>query len=179
MDMDTDDDPLRYDKWIEEALRSVIRRALELAAKEGLPGDHHFYITFATATPDVQIPDYLKAQHPDEMTIVLQHQFEDLTIEDDYFSVVVRFKGKPENLVIPYYAVTAFADPAVNFGLQLKLMSSDDEDIELTGIDDNLMPASGGNDSDAEGYADQDDGKAVKDAASGDNVITLDAFRKK
>ena len=114
-----DDEALRYDLWIEEALRQVIHRALELTAAEGLRGDHHFYITFRTGNPGVVVPPYLRAQHPDEMTIVLQHQFESLTVDSEMFSVVLRFNGKPEKLEIPLEAVTSFADPSVNFGLQL------------------------------------------------------------
>ena len=92
---------LCYDIWIEEALRRVIERALTFATKQGLPGDHHFYITFRTNSEGIDIPPYLRIEHPDEMTIVLQHQFENLTIDEEGFSVTLRFKGKPEKLVIP------------------------------------------------------------------------------
>jgi uncharacterized protein len=174
-----DDEGLRYDVWIEEALRQVIHRALTLTAAEGLRGDHHFYITFRTGNPGVEVPPYLRAQHPDEMTIVLQHQFDDLTITDELFSVVLRFNGKPERLVVPFEAVTSFADPSVNFGLQLKTVDMDDDDFETLSIDpvnsiDDLGPIGAG------------DNIAPDDAASGDGdkpktgeVITLDAFRKK
>ena len=113
-------DPLRYDKWIEDALRGVIRRVLVQTAVEGLPGDHYFYITFRTKTDGVTLPGNLLAVHPDEMTIVLQHQFDDLVVDEDAFQVTLYFKGKGERLRVPLNAVTAFADPSVNFGLELK-----------------------------------------------------------
>jgi hypothetical protein len=115
------DDPLRYDLWIEDAFRSVVRRALNHTATHGLPGDHHFYITFRTQAPGVRVPSYLKAQHPLEMTIVLQHKFDDLAITDDGFSVTLSFKNKRENLYIPFAAVASFSDPSVSFGLQFKV----------------------------------------------------------
>ena len=87
------DDPLRYDTWIEDALRSVIRRTLDFAAENGLPGDHHFYITYRTDADGIEIPSYLKAENPEEMTIVLQHQFEDLVINEDALWVTLRFTG--------------------------------------------------------------------------------------
>ncbi len=117
-----EEDPYRYDAWIETALRNVIAQALNLAASQGLSGDHHFYISFLTQEDGVVIPPHLRAQHPEEMTIVLQHQFEDLKIGDDAFSVSLRFNGKPEYLHIPFSAVLSFTDPGVNFGLQLKMI---------------------------------------------------------
>jgi len=172
-----DDEALRYDLWIEEALRQVIHRALELTAVEGLHGDHHFYITFRTGAPGVEVPPYLRAQHPDEMTIVLQHQFDDLTVEGEGFSVVLRFNGKPEKLEIPFEAVTSFADPSVNFGLQLKTVDMDDEEFETLSIDpvnsiDDLGPV-GTPESDA------DDADTAKAGDKTGEVIALDAFRKK
>ena len=128
-------DAFRYDLWIEEALRQVILRALRIAATEPLPGDHHFYITFRTSGEGVEMPSYLRAQHPDEMTIVLQHQFEELNADEEGFSVVLRFNGKPEKLVIPFDTVTSFADPSVNFGLQLKTVDLDDEDFDELSLD--------------------------------------------
>lgn len=168
-----DEVKLHYDLWIEEALRQVIHRALALTAEEGLHGDHHFYVTFRTGGPGVAIPPYLRAQHPDEMTIVLQHQFDDLTITDEGFSVVLRFNGKPEKLEIPFDAVTSFADPSVNFGLQLKTVDMDDDEFEELSIDpvnsiDDLGPIETENTS--------DDGDDIKKTGE---VIALDAFRKK
>ncbi|MCF3947017.1 hypothetical protein AiwAL_09305 [Acidiphilium sp. AL] len=114
------DSLLPYDEWTEEALRLVALRALQHVEREGLPGGHHFYITFSTAHPGVSIPDRLRAQYPDEMTIVLQHQFRDLRVDEAgrRFSVKLSFGGVPSALDIPLAAVTAFADPEVRFGLQ-------------------------------------------------------------
>jgi len=98
-----DSDPFRYDAWIEEALRGVIRRSLAYASENGLPGEHHFYLTFRTEANGVEVPAYLKAEHAEEMTIILQHQFEELIVNEDAFWVTLRFNGKPERLRIPFH----------------------------------------------------------------------------
>ncbi|HEX2580633.1 MAG TPA: ClpXP protease specificity-enhancing factor SspB [Dongiaceae bacterium] len=108
----------QYDAMMEEALRSVVKKALEEVRRYGLSGDHHFFISFYTNRPGVFIPRYLTAQYPTEMTIVLQHQFWELKVEDHAFSVSLSFGGKPERLTIPYAAITSFADPSVKFALQ-------------------------------------------------------------
>jgi hypothetical protein len=108
---------LQYNVMVEAALRAVVRQALTEVAKDGLPGSHHFYITFRTAYPGVQVPDYLKARYPAEMTIVLQFQFYDLRVDDNAFSVTLTFNNNPERLIIPIRAITVFADPSVNFVL--------------------------------------------------------------
>lgn len=120
-----------YEKWVEEALRDVIKRALEQTVVEGLTGDHHFFITFLTGRDDVDMPDHLRAEHPGEMTIVLQHQFHNLSVTDSGFSVSLSFNGKACFLSIPFSAITAFADPAVNFALQLKMVDDDETVDEL------------------------------------------------
>jgi hypothetical protein len=109
-----------YPKMVETALRGVVREALVRAAREGLPGDHHFYVTFRTRAPGAVVPKYLLAKYPEEMTIVLQHQFRGLEVADDAFSVSVSFQSRWERLTIPLTAVTTFADPSVNFGLQFE-----------------------------------------------------------
>jgi hypothetical protein len=111
---------LPYAEWAEEALRQVAVRALSHAAEHGLPGDHHFYLTFRTDLPGVDIPPRLLAQYPQEMTIVLQHQFWDLKVEPDHFSVGLAFGGVPGKLVVPFAALTSFADPQVRFGLRFR-----------------------------------------------------------
>jgi len=116
------DQEMRYESWIDDALRGVVRRAFLHAEANGLAGDHHFYVTFRTHADGIELPARLRALHPDQMTIVLQHQFWDLVVEDDAFSVTLKFRGRSERLHIPFAAVTAFADPAVNFGLQFKLL---------------------------------------------------------
>jgi uncharacterized protein len=105
---------------VEAALRGVVREALARAAANGLPGAHHFYITFRTSFPGLTLPDYLARQYPEEMTVVLEHQFWDLDVSEESFSVTLSFQNKPERLVIPFNAITAFADPAVKFGLQFQ-----------------------------------------------------------
>jgi hypothetical protein len=112
------DSLLPYEAWIQESLRGVMRFALERAAAEGLPGDHHFYVTFRTDAPGVALPDRLRAQYPGEMTIVLQHQFDDLRTDATGFSVKLYFGGVPASLTVPWAAVTQFADPSVRFGLR-------------------------------------------------------------
>lgn len=111
-----------YERWTDDALREVVARALELAATEGLPGEHHYYLTFRTDHPQVKLPGHLKARYPQEMTIVLQHQFEALTVDRaaNLFSVRLYFGGVPATLVVPFPALTGFADPAVRYGLRFQ-----------------------------------------------------------
>lgn len=109
---------INYEFLAKEALRSVVRAVLKQIKEEGLPGDHHFYISFHTTAPGVKISNRISAQYPREMTIVLQHQFWDLKVEDDYFEVRLSFSNIPELLVIPYSAVKVFFDPSVPYGLQ-------------------------------------------------------------
>lgn len=160
-----DADPYQYEAWIEDALRSVVRRALGQVATQGLPGNHHFYITFKTGGAGVGIPAHLKAEYPEEMTIVLQHQFERLAVEDDRFAVTLRFRGKPERLTIPFHAISAFADPSVDFGLQLKTHPPATAEVVPA-------PAAPPEAKDAPAAPKDDDAKPGE-------VIALDAFRKK
>ncbi len=111
-------DHIRYDLLTQDALRGVIRTVLTDAAVKGLPGDHHFFVTFDTRAEGVRISARLKASYPDEMTIVLQHQFWDLQVGDEDFEVGLAFNAVPERLHIPFKAVKAFFDPSVQFGLQ-------------------------------------------------------------
>ncbi len=115
------EDSFRYDKMVETALRGVAREALSRAARDGLPGAHHFYIGFRTGVAGVAMPTPLLAKFPDEMTIVLQHQFWGLEVGADAFSVSLSFQGRPERLTVPFSAITSFADPSVNFGLQFEV----------------------------------------------------------
>ncbi|MAH85078.1 MAG: hypothetical protein CBB68_12595 [Rhodospirillaceae bacterium TMED8] len=167
------EDKFQYDIWFEEALRQVIHRSLALIADEGLYGDHHFYVTFKTENTGVRIPPYLSEQHPDEMTIVLQHQFDNLTVTEQGFSVELRFNGKPEKLEIPFDAVTSFADPSVNFGLQLKTLEMDEEDFEALSID----PVNSSDAPSPKNLVSSDKGDK-KNRKTGE-VIALDTFRKK
>ena len=116
------DSLLPYDAWTEEALRQVVVRALAYAGANGLPGEHHFYVSFRTDRAGVVVPQRLLAQYPHEMTIVLQHQFWDLQVDEPggWFSIGLSFGGIPTTLTVPFSAVTAFADPHVQFGLRFR-----------------------------------------------------------
>jgi hypothetical protein len=113
-------DQIRYDLLTQQALRGVVRGVLTDAAKKGLPGDHHFFIEFDTLAPGVRMSDRLRAQHPEKMTIILQHQFWDLAVTDTAFEVGLSFGGITERLTIPFDAIHGFFDPSVQFGLQFE-----------------------------------------------------------
>jgi uncharacterized protein len=151
-----------YDRWLEEALRGVVRRALMHTAEYGLPGVHHFYLTFVTTAEGVELSPELRAKYPEEMTIVLQHQFWDLSVEEDRVSVTLKFRGRPSRLVVPFAAVTAFGDPSVSFGLQLKTIAVD-------------TPAAGAG---TETAGDRTPAQPASEPGTG-QVIALDTFRKK
>ena len=158
-----------YDEIVQEALRAVVGRVLgEIEATGGtLPGNHHFYITFKTAAPGVDIPRHLKERFPDEMTIVLQNKFWDLMVGDNSFSVGLSFNQVPAKLVIPFAAITAFVDPAVDFGLQFQAAVSDlapepHDEPENDGTEPGTEPG------DASRVAAED----------GSNVVTVDFNRK-
>ncbi len=155
------DDLLRYDRMVETALRDVVRRALKKIADSGLPGDHHFYVTFLTAAPGVDIPTHLAEQYPDEMTIVLQHQFDALEVTDEIVSVTLSFNGAKERLTIPFAAVTTFADPSVNFALQFQ-PAADSESQRDTAAEPEHEPE-----------------PAPAIAEVGGKIVALDQFRKK
>jgi hypothetical protein len=127
------DSLLPYDRWTQEAQLYLVTRAIAHVAQEGLPGGHHFYITFKTAYPGVVIPDRLRAQYPDEMTIVLQHQYSNLQMDEQtqVMSVGLSFSGIPTTLVIPAAAITAFADPEVRFGLSFDVETPPEPPAEV------------------------------------------------
>lgn len=152
------DSLIPYDEIVQEALRAVVGRVLRQVEHTGeLPGDHHFYITFKTQAAGVQIPSHLAQRFPDEMTIVLQHKFWDLVVEDRFFSVGLTFSQVPAKLVIPFDAVTAFVDPAVNFALQFHVADNDAQ--EPLDPPENDIPR-----------VEEDDGS---------NVVTVDFGKKK
>lgn len=177
-------DWLRYDQMVEDALRSVVRRALTEAAVSGLPGDHHFYITFRTDIPQVRIPQHLKAQYPREMTIVLQHQFWALEVTDDSFTVTLSFGGKHEALFIPFETIVSFADPSVKFALQFDSADAEGEDSEDEGVSESIQPQLA-LDKPKEELADADrqsaksEGDGLPAESNSGTVVALDAFRKK
>jgi hypothetical protein len=168
-----DDDPFRYDTWIEEALRGVIRRSFNYVVEHGLPGDYHFYLTYRTDADGIEIPAYLKAEHPEEMTIVLQHQFDDLVVNEDAVWVTLGFNEKPERLRIPFDAMISFADPSVNFGLQLKMSGEPDGDLQLDAQTVKTFDPEKAEANTAQGALPAASGKTTGE------VIALDAFRKK
>jgi len=121
-------DYIRYDILAQNALRNVVRTVMADAAKKGLPGEHHFKISFDTMAPGAKLSPRLREQYPQEMTIVLQHQFWDLEVSDVAFEVGLSFSGIPERLRVPFDAITGFFDPSVEFGLQFATVAEDDED---------------------------------------------------
>ena len=153
---------LNYELLVEDALRSVVRSSLSIVQKVGLPGETHFYIGFSTTHKGVEIDDHLRAKHPENMTIVLQHQFADLIVAEDEFSVTLFFGGKPSPMIIPFEAVTSFNDPSVGFGLQFGIANDEDEhDDDIPQSDD--QPA-------------QSNDNAFGNSA---DVVSLDTFRKR
>jgi hypothetical protein len=152
-------DEMHYEQLAQDALRGVIRSALERAAlPEGIPGAHHFYVTFKTRAPGVSVPPDIMAKYPDEMTVVLQHQYWDLKVEADWFSVMLKFGGMPKVLSMPYTAVTRFYDPSVQFLLQFESPAMVEE-IAAPEPEADATPPSTGDD--------------------GPKVVSLDQFRKK
>lgn len=155
---------IAYEHLMQDALRGVVRAALQQATgPRGIPGKHHFYITFRTHAPGVTIPDHLRARYPDEMTIVLEHQFWDLEVYGDRFRVMLKFSGQPHAVTIPFAAVTRFFDPSVKFGLQFDQLIFDEARLAAAGDDAHAhappMPA------------------PAPEAPVG--VVSLDAFRNK
>ena len=169
--MSDDDDILRYDKMVETALRGVVKQSVEEVIDHGLPGDHHFYITFLTDYPGVKIPDYLRDRYPGEMTIVLQYQFSDLYVDDTILKVTRSFNNVPEKLEVPLAAISIFADPSVNFALQFQPMGEemDEADLAALALDD---------DEDGDGPDDDGSGGGGGGEKTGE-VVSLDKFRKK
>ncbi len=162
-------DFIGYEALMDSALRGVVRDALRRVERQALVGNHHFYLTFKTNFPGVDIPQFLHEQYPDEMTIVLQHQFWDLKVEEDHFKVTLTFRKLPAELVIPFAALTAFVDPGVQFGLQFKVAEA--QEAQTT-------PAAAPPPSLQAPSTPPAETPAEKPAAPGE-VVSLDAFRKK
>lgn len=131
------DDMIRYDLIVQEALRDAVRKVMTDVSREGLPGEHHFFITFKTSAPGVQLSHRMRQEYPDEMTIVLQHQFWDMKVDDEHFEVGLSFRNVPEKLSIPFDALTGFADPSVQFALRFETDLADGEQSgsEIAGND--------------------------------------------
>ncbi len=154
-------DPLDYPQLVQEALRDIVRRCLEIVAEQGLPGGHHFYVTFRTQAPGVILPPELADRYPDEMTVVVQHQFRDLLVGDDEFSIALSFAGLWKELTIPFAALSSFVDPGAEFGLRF----TPSEEAAEPGSEEEAAAA------------------APSAAAGGEGplaeVVSLDAFRKR
>lgn len=155
-------DEMNYEQLAQDAKRGIIRSALERAAMpEGIPGAHHFYVTFMTRAPGVSVPPDILAKYPDEMTVVLQHQYWDLKVEPTRFSVMLKFGGMPKVLAMPYTAVTRFCDPSVQFLLQFDPPATvEDSVVDIPASEPGRAPAPDGDD-------------------NGPKVVSLDQFRKK
>jgi len=186
-------DLIGYEQIIQSQLRGVVREVLKRVSKRGFPADHHCYITFATHAPGVMIADWLKAQYPDEMTIVLQHRFWGLDVLEDRFEVTLSFRKVPERLIVPYAAVRVYHDPFAEFGLQFREATGS---AGITGalgapaVAPALPPGPGardaGGDNPRENARDAppeagegSGGDAPTTAPAGGTVVSLDKFRKK
>ena len=160
-------DYIGYEALTQAAMRGVVREALRQASKGSAPpGDHHFYVTFRTKAPGVKIPEQLIEQFPEEMTIVIQHQYWDLEVHDGHFEIILKFNRVPQHLSIPYVAMTRFVDPAVNFGVSFEKGETLEDDASV--VDPALETADGDTDNSTE-----DSG------SDGETVVSLDAFRRK
>lgn len=168
-------EPLRYDRMVETALRGVVRDAMREVVERGMPGEHHFYITYRTDHPGVEIPANLKAQYPDEITIVLQYQFHGLAVDEAGFEVTLSFGGRHEHLRVPFNAISAFIDPSVNFALQFQPIEEEGEERVKSGPSRPMPFKSREEDADDDATPDATEEKPAKMG----EVVTLDAFRKK
>lgn len=177
------EDMIRYDILVQNALRGVIRKVLTEVAKTGLPGNHHFFITFVTNAPGVKVSNRMREQYPEQMTIVLQHQFWDLEVNENAFDVGLSFSDVPEKLHIPYSAIRGFYDPSVNFELEFDVENADAplEVMPDAGADEPVpaepsplpkKPKAAKKDDAAE------EGDEEKAPSSGADVVSLDSFRK-
>jgi hypothetical protein len=194
-------DLIGYNALVENGLRSVVREALRRVAEEGWPGTHHAYITFKTAAPGVEVPDFLHTRYPDELTIVLQHQFWGLEVEDDRFSVTLSFNKVGHRIVVPFAALTSYADPSIKFGLQFgqtqkpagkakakrrqapaavseaDAPKANGEKVVPEARGDEAPEARGDEAPDPEELSEESGDASTE--ASGDKVVALDRFRKK
>ncbi len=156
-----------YQQLARDASREIVRRVLAQTAAEGLPGDHHFYLTFDTTHPGVEISPQAQDLYPDEMTIVIQHQFWDLVVEEESFAVTLRFEGAKQRVRVPFEALTTFVDPVAEFGLNLSSVHEPEGDEE--NLDPEKLAAETG----------ESDDEPQPDPHMGGDVVSIDRFRKK
>jgi len=168
-------DHIRYDVLARDALRGVLRRVLTDAAEHGLPGEHHFFITFLSTAEGVKLSPRLLAQYPEEMTVILQHQFWDLVVTDDRFEVGLSFGGIPERLVVPFTSIKSFFDPSVQFGLQFEAS----EAAETPAASLPAPPAPSASSSVLPAPAAATENAEPSKPGEGAEVVRLDRFRKK
>jgi hypothetical protein len=176
-------DLIRYDLLVQDALRSVVRKVLADAARDGLRGEHHFNISFKTHAPGVNLPATIKQRYPDEMAIILQHEFWDLAVGADHFEVSLNFSRKPERLSVPFDAITGFSDPSVPFGFKLEPRSSEPARPATPAVAPAPAPAAKTLKPPAKSEAGPklvEPKAADKPAEGGETkVVSIDAFRKK
>ncbi|MDW3221341.1 MAG: ClpXP protease specificity-enhancing factor SspB [Paracoccaceae bacterium] len=167
-----------YGNLMHEAMRGLIKKVLEDVSSHGLPGAHHFFITFDTSHPDAELADWLSDRYPGEMTVVMQHWYENLEVGTDGFAVTLNFGDAPEPLYIPYDAIKTFVDPSVEFGLRFETQEEDGEDTVATGTELSTLPTAPvpAVKPAAETPASTDE-PATKDAKDAD-IVSLDSFRK-
>jgi len=176
------EDHIRYDILAQAALRGVVRTVLADVAKKGLPGEHHFKITFVTAAPGVRLSERMRAQYPETITIVLQHQFWDLIVRDEAFDVGLSFGGIPERLTVPFEAVTAFFDPAVQFGFQfetVEAVAANAEEAAMRAPERSAGPASRPAKPKSIDALSAPEGKDETPNTGAGEVVSIDRFRKK
>lgn len=161
---------LNYGQLMQRAMRRMMAEVLAIVAEDGLPGDHHFYISFETEHPGVDIPDWLRESYPEEMTIVLQEWFDDLAVTPDRFSVTLNFSNRPETLVIPFAAVRTFVDPSVKFGLKFDAHEAGESELDA------LIPAE--EEEEPPRSAPADERPPRKPEGGSADVVSLDRFRK-
>ncbi len=178
-------DLMNYNDMVQDALRGVVKLALEKIIDDGLPGEHHFYVAFKTGADGVEVPPHLIEQYPDEMTIVLQHQFWDLEITDSFFALKLNFSQVPASLKVPYAALTGFFDPSVQFGLQFQ--SSKDAEGAAAGQSAKPVEMAPTNDVSGDVPAPEEETEAEVEAEAvgkkeenkSADIVSLDTFRKK
>lgn len=171
-------DTIDYGNLMHRAMRSLIKDVLDGIAADGLPGLHHFFITFDTMHPDVEIADWLSDRYPGEMTIVIQHWFDNLDVTDVGFAITLNFGDNPEPLYIPYEAIVTFVDPSVEFGLRFDSNEDESHDAEIVSIDTASPDASSDDASTEQDVPEAPMVEAVEEKPKDAEVVSLDSFRK-